>query len=100
MPSDDTSPQRGRWVALVGICVAAGLVWLAFADLSVALPTISSGLAVNLTDLQWTNNAFSLACGALVLPAGRFCDVFGRRRLLLIGLAVFGTFSLLTAFLS
>jgi len=61
----------GRWWALAGLCTAAGLVWLAFADESIALPTISKELSLSLTDLQWTNNAFSLVCGALVLPAGQ-----------------------------
>jgi EmrB/QacA subfamily drug resistance transporter len=92
--------QPHRWTALAGICTAAGLVWLAFAELAVALPTISQELSITMTDLQWANNAFSLACGALVLAAGRFSDLYGRRRLLLIGLATFGGFSLLTAFLS
>jgi len=75
-------------------------VWLAFADLGVALPTIAKETDVSLTDLQWVNNAFSLTCGALVLAAGRFSDVYGRRRMLLIGTALFGVFSLLTSFLS
>jgi EmrB/QacA subfamily drug resistance transporter len=92
--------QPNRWVALAGLCTAAGLVWLAFADLGVALPTIAKQLDVSLTDLQWTNNAFSLTCGALVLAAGRFSDLYGRRRVLLIGVAVLGVCSLLTAFLS
>ena len=59
----------GRWWALAGLCTAAGLVWLAFADESIALPTISKELSLSLTDLQWTNNAFSLVCGALVALA-------------------------------
>lgn len=100
MAVSTTSKVTHRWVALAGLCAAAGLVWLAFADLGVALPTISTELSIGLTDLQWTNNAFSLACGALVLAAGRCGDLYGRRRLLLIGIAVFGGFSLLTAFLS
>jgi hypothetical protein len=49
----------GRWWALAGLCTAAGLVWLAFADESIALPTISKELSLSLTDLQWTNHAFS-----------------------------------------
>jgi len=76
--------NKGRWSALVGLCLAAGLVWLAFADLSVALPTISTERSIDLTDLQWSNNAFSLTCGALVLAAGRFGDQYGRRRMLLV----------------
>jgi len=95
-----TGPDPKRWVALAGICTAAGLVWLAFADEGVALPTISQDLRISLTDLQWVNNSFSLACGALVLAAGRISDLYGRRRVLLLGVAVFGLFSLLTAFLS
>lgn len=50
--------------ALFGLCLAAGLVWLAFADLGIALPTIAKELNVSVTDLQWVNNAFSLACGS------------------------------------
>ena len=100
MAVSTTGRVTHRWVALTGLCAAAGLVWLAFADLGVALPTISTELTIGLTDLQWTNNAFSLACGALVLGAGRCGDLYGRRRLLLIGVAIFGGFSLLTAFLS
>jgi EmrB/QacA subfamily drug resistance transporter len=80
--------------------MAAGLVWLTFADLGVALPTIAGDLHVSVTDLQWMNNAFSLACGALVLAAGRFGDLYGRKRMLRIGVAVFGVFSLLTSVLS
>jgi len=99
-PAETGVSSRGRWAALVGICVAAGLVWLAFADLGVALPTISKELHVSVTDLQWMNNSFSLACGALVLAAGRFSDLYGRRKILLVGIAVFGLFSMLTAFLS
>ncbi|BFU47690.1 MULTISPECIES: MFS transporter [unclassified Krasilnikovia] len=89
-----------RRIALFGLCLAAGLVWLAFADTGIVLPTIAQELDIDLTDLQWVNNAFSLACGVVVLSAGRFSDVYGRRLVLLIGTVVFGTFGLLSAFLS
>lgn len=59
-----------RWWALVGVCGAAALVWLAFAEVGVALPTIGEHVPGPLTRLQWINNAFGLACGALVLGAG------------------------------
>ncbi|MER8183039.1 MFS transporter [Kitasatospora sp. NPDC094015] len=87
-----------RWKALAGMCVAAGMVWLTFADFGVAVPTISRELAVSLPDLQWANNAFSLSTGALVLAAGRLGDVFGRKRMLEIGLLVMGAVSLVAAF--
>jgi EmrB/QacA subfamily drug resistance transporter len=78
-----------RWVSLAAICTAAGLVWLAFADLAVAIPTIADAFGADLSVLQWANNAFSLVAGALVIAAGRFGDVFGRRRMLQLGIVAF-----------
>jgi EmrB/QacA subfamily drug resistance transporter len=99
MSDDPTSgaPAPTRWISLAGTCTAAGLVWLAFADLGVAIPTIADELHADLSALQWANNAFSLVTGALVIAAGRFGDVFGRRRMLLIGVALFAGFSVVGA---
>lgn len=55
-----------RWASLGGACLAAGIVWLAFADLGVATPAIADDLNADLGALQWANNAFSLVTGALV----------------------------------
>jgi EmrB/QacA subfamily drug resistance transporter len=66
-----------------------GLVWLAFADLGVAIPTIADDLGSDALTLQWANNAFSLVCGALVIAAGRFGDELGRRRVLEVGVVLF-----------
>src|SRR4051795_985506 len=93
---DRTLPTR-RWWSLVGLCGAAALVWLAFADLGVAVPTIAKELDCSLTELQWANNAFSLVTGALVLASGRFGDLFGRRRMLEVGIVLFALFSILAA---
>lgn len=90
-------PAPTRWVSLAGTCTAAGLVWLAFADQGVAIPTIADELHADLSSLQWANNAFSLVTGALVIAAGKFGDVFGRRRMLLIGVALFAGFSVIGA---
>lgn len=95
-PHGGYSPKR--WTALTGMCVAAGTVWLSFADLGVAVPTISREMSVSLPQLQWANNAFSLSTGALVLAAGRLGDIYGRRRMLEIGLVVLGLVALATAF--
>lgn len=72
-------------------------MWLAFADLGVAVPTIAKELDCSVTDLQWANNAFSLVTGGLVLAAGRFGDLFGRRRMLELGVALFALFSIVAA---
>lgn len=86
-----------RWVSLAATCTAAGLVWLAFADLAVAIPVIADEFGADLSTLQWANNAFSLVAGALVIAAGKLGDVFGRRRMLQAGIAVFAAFSVLAA---
>ncbi|MFF2045413.1 MFS transporter [Kitasatospora sp. NPDC058170] len=95
-PNGGYSPHR--WTAMAGMCVAAGMVWLSFADFGVAVPTIADELSVSLPALQWANNAFSLSTGALVLAAGRLGDIFGRRRMLEIGLVVMGLVSVPAAF--
>jgi EmrB/QacA subfamily drug resistance transporter len=73
------------------------MVWLAFADLGVAIPTIADEFQADLSTLQWANNAFSLVTGALVIAAGRFGDTFGQRRVLMIGVVLFAAFSIVAA---
>ncbi|MFS0884882.1 MFS transporter [Aeromicrobium sp. 179-A 4D2 NHS] len=92
-----TAATSRRWASLAGACLAAGIVWLAFADLGVATPAIADDLHADLGVLQWANNAFSLVTGALVIAAGRFADVLGRRRMLLLGIATFGACSIVAA---
>lgn len=86
-----------RRASLAAICTAAGLVWLAFADLGVAIPTMAGELHADLSALQWANNAFSLVTGALVIAAGKFGDIFGRRRMLSLGIVLFAAFSIVAA---
>lgn len=59
--------------------------------------TRADDLHADLGVLQWANNAFSLVTGALVIAAGRFGDVLGRRRMLLLGIATFGACSVVAA---
>ena len=62
--------------------------------LSIALPTIGHNLGSSTTALQWVTGAYSLTFGGLLLTAGSMADRLGRRRVLLVGLAVFGLLSL------
>jgi MFS family permease len=62
--------------------------------LSIALPTIGRDLGGGTTALQWVTGAYSLTFGGLMLTAGSVADRLGRRRVLLVGLAVFGALSL------
>ncbi|WP_433291283.1 MFS transporter [Actinoplanes sp. CA-030573] len=95
--TDAAVTTRSRWISLAAICTAAGLVWLAFADLGVAIPTMAEKLDADLSALQWANNAFSLVTGALVIAAGKFGDIFGRRRMLELGVLLFAGFSIVAA---
>lgn len=68
--------------------------------LTIALPTIGRDLGGETTTLQWITGAYSLTFGGLLLTAGATADRLGRRRVLLVGLAVFGSLSLLVALVS
>ena len=72
-------------VGLSQICVT-----IDYWALSVALPPIARGLGVTITDLQWAISAYLLAFAAPLIAAGRLGDVFGRRRVLFTGVALFG----------
>jgi MFS family permease len=65
--------------------------------LNVALPTLATEIGASTSDLQWIVDAYILVFAGLLLPFGAIGDRFGRRRVLLIGLAVFGISSLVAA---
>jgi EmrB/QacA subfamily drug resistance transporter len=83
-----------RCPALFLLCAAA---FMAVADttiVSIALPSIKRELGFSGADAQWILNGYALAFGGLLLLCGRAGDLYGRRRLFLVGLAVFGVASL------
>ena len=90
-------PSARRWWSLVGLCLAAAIVWFAAADLPIATTAISNDLGGSVTALQWANTIFTLVTGALVIAAGRFGDIFGRRKILDIGLVLFAAASVVAA---
>jgi EmrB/QacA subfamily drug resistance transporter len=65
--------------------------------MNLALPRMASDLNSTATDLQWVISVYMLALGAFMVPAGRIGDIFGRRRALLAGIALFGLSSALCA---
>jgi len=81
--------QSRRWWMLGVTCLSVVVVALDLTILNIALPSISAELHASTRDLQWIVDAYSLAFAAVMLPAGLAGDRFGRRRLLLAGLAVF-----------
>jgi EmrB/QacA subfamily drug resistance transporter len=94
-PSPHTYPSmRAAWIPLAALCLAFFVEMVDNTLLSIALPTIGRDLGSGTTALQWVTGAYSLTFGGLLLTAGSIADRFGRRRVLMVGLAAFGLMSL------
>src|SRR6476619_1556494 len=85
---------KAAWVPLAALCIAFFVEMVDNTLLTIALPTIGRDLGGGTTALQWVTGAYSLTFGGLLLTAGSAADRLGRRRVLLVGLAVFGILSL------
>jgi len=84
---------QGRWWALAALVLSGLVLGLDATILVTALPTLSAKLGATTSELQWILDAYTLALGGLLLPAGVLGDRLGRRRLLLVGLLLFGVAS-------
>ena len=89
------SAATNPWIVLVLICLAQFMVVLDATIVNVALPSIQHGLGFAPADLQWVINAYTLVFGGFLLLGGRAADMLGRRRIFLVGIAVFTVASLL-----
>src|SRR6516165_5038990 len=87
--------DRRRWLALALIVVAQFMVVLDVAIVNVALPSIKTDLHFSQESLQWVITAYAIFFGGVLLLGGRLADLLGRRRLFMVGLAIFTLFSLL-----
>src|SRR5947209_11737337 len=91
--TDDLAPASartsGRWFALMILCLGALMIVLDTTIVNVALPSIRVNLGFSETSLAWVVNAYLLTFGGFLLLAGRLGDLFGHRRLFLIGITLF-----------
>jgi EmrB/QacA subfamily drug resistance transporter len=87
---------RYRWI-LAAVSMALFCVQIDYFAMNLALPRMAFDLKTTTTDLQWVISVYMLALGAFMVPAGRIGDIFGRRRALLAGVALFGLSSALCA---
>jgi EmrB/QacA subfamily drug resistance transporter len=85
---------RRRWLALYVLCLASLMIVLDATIVNVALPSIREDLGFTETSLAWVVNAYLLTFGGFLLLGGRLGDLFGHRRLFLIGIALFTLASL------
>ncbi len=94
MPNEDRDrtqlSARRRRAVLAVMCLGLMMVVAAVASLNVALPDLARATGATQTQLQWIVDAYALVFAALLLPAGALGDRYGRKGILLIGLAVFG----------
>src|SRR5204862_4568417 len=91
---DMIESNRSNWIALYVLCVGMLMIVLDSTVVNVALPSIQSDLGFSSSSLAWVVNAYLIAFGGLLLLAGRFGDLIGRRSVFLAGLAVFTAASL------
>ncbi|KUL50054.1 MFS transporter [Streptomyces sp. NRRL S-1521] len=96
--SATTSRHPQRWLILGVICLAQLTVLLDNTVLSVAIPSLTEELDASTSDIQWMINAYSLVQSGLLLTAGSSADRYGRKKMLMAGLALFGAGSLVAAF--
>jgi EmrB/QacA subfamily drug resistance transporter len=86
-----------RWWALVATCFGLFMALLDVTIVNVALPTIGRDLHAGFSDLQWVINAYTIALAVFLITVGRLGDLFGRKRMFMVGLGIFTLGSLLCA---
>src|SRR4029077_1889299 len=84
-----TLDRRTRWLALIVLCLGDLMIVLDTTIVNVALPSIRADLGFSQTSLAWVVNAYLLTFGGFLLLGGRLGDLFGHRRLFLIGISLF-----------
>jgi len=91
-------PRSSDNVILIVVCLAQFMVVLDVSIVNVALPAIQHDLHFSSVGLQWVVTSYALTFGGLLLLGGRLADLFGRRKIFLIGLGLFTAASLLGGF--
>jgi EmrB/QacA subfamily drug resistance transporter len=99
-PAPVAASADRRWWALGALALAVLAVGVDGTVLSVALPTLSKALHASESDLQWFSSGYFLVLAAAMLPAGLLGDRFGRKKVLLVSLALFGVGSAACAYSS
>ena len=86
---------RGRWIGLAMLSLGVAMIIVDATIVNVAVPSIIRDLKLDSTTAEWINTVYALVFAALLITLGRIGDLWGRRRLYLLGLAVFGVASVL-----
>jgi EmrB/QacA subfamily drug resistance transporter len=78
-----------KWWTLVAVCIATFMLLLDISIVNVALPSIQRALDATFSDLQWVVDAYALGLATFVLTAGSLADLFGRKLVFMLGIALF-----------
>ncbi|MGW7304866.1 MFS transporter [Streptomyces sp. NPDC054835] len=89
IPSSPTPSSPRLWLVVLIACAGQFLVVLDVSVVNVALPSMRTDLGLTASGLQWVVNAYSIAFAGFMLLGGRAADLFGRRRMFVVGLGLF-----------
>jgi MFS family permease len=98
---DSTAPDRRRWIILSVLIISLAAIVLDNTVLNIALKTIAEpriGLGASQSELEWAVNSYTLVFAGLLFTFGVIGDRIGRKRMLMIGMALFGLASLLSSY--
>src|SRR6476646_8270170 len=86
--------ENRKWWTLAAVSFALFMIMLDNTVVNVALPAIQRDLGIGVSELEWVVTGYALSFAVLMLTGGKLADMFGRRRIFLIGLAIFTVSSL------
>src|SRR3954468_5024806 len=87
--TDSRTSSDPKWWTLAAVCLGTFMLLLDITIVNVALPSIQQDLNSTFSDLQWVIDAYALTLAALLLTGGALADMYGRRKLYLLGLVLF-----------
>jgi EmrB/QacA subfamily drug resistance transporter len=98
-PSSTAEPGLNprRWKAMPVIALAVSIIIMDATVVNVVLPVLIRDINLTASDAEWINSVYALVFASLLITVGRIGDIFGRRRLLIIGILIFGVASVLAA---
>lgn len=95
--STTVTPHPKRWFAMAIVALAVSIIIMDATIVNVILPVMIKDLDLTVTQAEWANSIYALVFAALLITVGRMADLFGRRRMLLIGIIIFTAASVVAA---
>jgi MFS family permease len=97
-PTFDAALSQRKWLTLTATIFGSSMAFIDGSVVNIALPAIQQSLHADTAATQWIVNAYLLLLGALVLIGGSAADLYGRRRIFVVGLIIFTVASVACAF--